>query len=128
EKFGNTNEVNASTDLYRQKEEAWYRREEIKEYNLELKTYKLSLLELTEIAPKHADARESAIRVAKKIYENETLKNYVLSKKKLPLKQLLNIVTVSKKTLERNRKYILAIFIVLNGDYLYLNDYLKEVD
>jgi len=43
------------------------------------------------------------------------------------MKDLVNKVNVSKKTLERNRKFILAMFIVLNEDYVYLKDYLRGV-
>lgn len=41
------------------------------------------------------------------------------------MKELTRHVKVSKKTLERNRKYILAIFIILSEDYIYLKEYIK---
>nr|WP_053217121.1 RNA polymerase sigma-I factor [Virgibacillus senegalensis] len=121
----NPSEITAAKAIYQDQLDSWYRREEIKDLQGRLQEYKLSFEELTVISPKHRDARESAVRVAKVLYENEFLRSYVLKKKKVPIKNLVNYVDVSKKTLERNRKFILAIFIILSGDYIYLKDYLK---
>nr|WP_074600569.1 RNA polymerase sigma-I factor [Sediminibacillus halophilus] len=121
----NPSEVTAAKAIYQDQVDSWYRREEIRDLQDKLKEYKLSFEELTVISPKHRDARESAIRVARVLHENEFLRSYVLKKRKIPIKNLVNYVDVSKKTLERNRKFILAIFIILSGDYIYLKDYLK---
>ncbi len=123
----NPEEVKAANEQYTLQMEAMQRQEEIKDYQIKLKRYQLSFEELTKISPKHQDARQSAIKVAKLLYEEEGLRNYVFDKKKLPIKDLEAKVDVSKKTLERNRKYIIAIFIILCEDYLYLKDYLKGV-
>lgn len=101
-------------------------REEMIEYKEELHHFKLSLSELRSISPKHRDAQITAKEIARILVNDDELKKYVLLKKKLPIKMLKNKVTVSRKTLERNRKYILAVFIVLNGDYTYLKEYVKE--
>lgn len=127
EKMENPAEIVAANEVYREEQETWYRREEIAEFIDKLRTYKLTLIELIEASPKHRDARESAISTAKTLYDDKKLRAYVHLKKKLPIKELVKKVDVSKKTLERNRKYILAIFIVLSEDYLYLKDYLKGV-
>jgi len=128
EKMENPREIRAVKTAYEEEQYAWHRRQEIIDFQQKLAEYKLSLIELTEVAPKHKDARESAIRTAKILYNDQMMNQYVQKKKRLPIKDLVKNVDVSKKTLERNRKYILAIFIVLNEKYLYLNDYLKEVD
>lgn len=123
----NPREAEAAHTAYNQETEAWYRRAEIEEYDKKLKEYKLSFQELIQVAPKHRDARESAIEAAKILHKDDELRDYVMRKKKIPIKQLVEKVTVSKKTLERNRKYILAIFIILSEDYIYLKDYMKGV-
>ena len=92
-----------------------------------LQQFDLSFKDLIEDSPKHADARKNAILIAKVIAENEDLKNILLEKKRLPIKQLESYVSMSRKTIERNRKYIIAISLVLIGDYVYLKDYLKGV-
>nr|WP_082388061.1 RNA polymerase sigma factor SigI [Virgibacillus halodenitrificans] len=120
-------EIVAVKRNFQMEQDAWQRKEEIMDFKEKLKEYKLTLLELTESSPKHKDARDSAVRTARILFEDEKLHSYVLDKKKLPIKDLIKRVNVSKKTLERNRKFILAIFVVLSNDYVYLQDYLKGV-
>lgn len=127
EKMENPAEIVAVNEKYQEEQDSWYRKEEISDFKGKLLEYKLTLAELTEVSPKHRDARESAIQIAKVLFDDVALREYVHVKKKLPIKDLVKRVNVSKKTLERNRKYILAIFIVLSEDYLYLKDYLKGV-
>ncbi|WP_084710573.1 RNA polymerase sigma-I factor [Ornithinibacillus californiensis] len=127
EKMENPTEIEAVNHIYRQEQEAWYRRQEILEFKQKLATYKLSLADLAEVAPKHRDARDTAVSIARLVRNDESLSEYVEQKKKLPIKELAKKVDVSKKTLERNRKFILAIFIILGEDYVFLNDYLKGV-
>lgn len=65
--------------------------------------------------------------MAKVLVENSELKNFLMEKKRLPIKELEKMVDVSRKTIERNRKYIIAIALILSSDYLYMKDYLKGV-
>ncbi|MEC5423735.1 RNA polymerase sigma factor SigI [Virgibacillus sp. C22-A2] len=127
EQMENPLEIAAVKEKYQQEQDAWNRKEEIMDFKEKLKEYKLTLVELTEASPKHKDARDSAVRTARILFEDPKLKEFVQQKKKLPIRDLLKLVDVSKKTLERNRKFILALFIVFSEEYIYLNDYLKEV-
>lgn len=127
EQMENSLEIAAVQEKYQMEIDAQNRKEEILEFKEKLKLYKLSLVELTEVSPKHRDARESAVKTARILYNDPTLRDYVYRKKKLPIKDLVKKVDVSKKTLERNRKFILAMFIVLSEDYIYLKEYLKGV-
>lgn len=127
EKMENSTEVRLSKEKFAEDMEAWYRREEIQEFQVHLQRFGLSFTEITDAAPKHVDARESAIRVASIIIGNKELRSKVLDKGRLPIKDLETHVDVSKKTLERNRKYIIALVIIMSGDYVYLKDYLKGV-
>ncbi len=116
-----------SKKQYVQDELAWYRQIEIEEYQKVLKEYGLSFNELVEHSPKHRDAKEQAQQIAHLVYENEEIRQYIIEKKRLPIKKILPLVDVSKKTIERNRKYILAVFILLKEDFVYLKEYVKEV-
>ncbi|MCY8067503.1 RNA polymerase sigma factor SigI [Bacillus haynesii] len=103
------------------------RREEILHFKERLKSFGLSFSDLLEHSPKHTDARQNAIKVAYTLVEHEELKTILFEKKQLPVKQLEKLVAVSRKTVERNRKYIIAMAIIITGDYVYLKDYLKGV-
>jgi len=59
------------------------------------------------------------------IVQEERLTEELFHKKRLPLKQLETKVRASRKTLERHRKYIIAMCIVLLNEYVYLKEYIK---
>ncbi|QFT88495.1 RNA polymerase sigma factor SigI [Bacillus sp. THAF10] len=118
-------EATLSVEEFNKQIEQEQRREEIRYYQTVLKDFGLSFADLIECSPKHADARQNAIEVANTLIQETELKNHLFEKKMIPMKQLEGMVDVSRKTIERNRKYIIAVSIILSGDYIYLKDYLK---
>lgn len=120
-------EADLSIVEYQRLVEQEHRREEILFYQKRLKEFGLTLAELIEHSPKHVDARQNAMKVAQILVENDELKQVLFQKKQLPVKQLEERVEVSRKTIERNRKYIIAMAIILSGDFIYLKDYIKGV-
>ncbi|WHY87863.1 RNA polymerase sigma factor SigI [Neobacillus novalis] len=116
-----------SLDDYHKKRDEQLRKDEIHHFQALLTTFDLSFSDLVENSPKHADARKNAIIAAKMLVEDQELKKLLLEKKRLPIKQLEKMVNVSRKTIERNRKYIIAIALILSSDYVYMKDYIKGV-
>ncbi|MED4203439.1 RNA polymerase sigma factor SigI [Neobacillus mesonae] len=127
EASGNAIVNELSLEEYQKKNDEELRKEEVLQFQNLLAAFDLSLSDLVENSPKHSDARINAIMVAKKLVDDQELKELLLAKKRLPIKQLEKKVDVSRKTIERNRKYIIAIALILSGDYLYLQDYIKGV-
>ena len=105
--------------------EADLRREEIQHYKEKLQAFDIDLMELPEVSPKHSDARQNAISIAKTLVSNKELRASFLQKQKLPMKELMRDVDVSRKTVERNRTYIIAVSLLLLEDYQYLHQYLQ---
>ncbi|WP_170008668.1 RNA polymerase sigma-I factor [Bacillus fonticola] len=120
-------EASISVQAHTSKMETNARKEEIRQFVDVLQEYGITFNELTSATPKHRDARENAIDVAKLIVQRDDLLSFVREKKKLPLKKLAEEVDQSRKTLERNRKYIISMVLLLIGDYPYLQDYVKGV-
>lgn len=118
-------EATLSVEEFQKQIDQEQRKEEILYYQTVLKDFGLSFSDLLECSPKHADARQNAIVVAHTLVQNQELKKHLFEKKMLPMKHLEGLVDVSRKTIERNRKYIIAVSIILSGDYIYLKDYLK---
>ncbi|WP_456271755.1 RNA polymerase sigma-I factor [Bacillus sp. AK031] len=114
-----------SLEEYGREKETVERREEILAFTAKLKEYSLSFEDLVKNSPKHEDARINAISIAETVVSTPALLDYMVAKKRLPIKQLENQVGFSRKTIERNRKYIIAISIIIMGDFYYLKDYLK---
>ncbi|MCL6575414.1 RNA polymerase sigma factor SigI [Kyrpidia sp.] len=117
-------EIQKSLEIYETTQIEDARREEIERYSAWLAEFGISLEELVELSPKHADARWNAMQVAKVIASRPSFSDYLLRKKSLPLKELVDEVGVSRKTLERQRKYIIAITLVLIGDFELLREYI----
>jgi RNA polymerase sigma factor len=113
----NAVELGAALRDYGEQEEARERAEEIAAYSRELEMYGLTFRDLVAQSPKHVDAREHAIAVARLIAEDTELRQQFRRHRTLPLKQLTGRVAVSRKTLERQRGYIVAVAVLLLGDY-----------
>ncbi|WP_042356435.1 RNA polymerase sigma factor SigI [Bacillus rubiinfantis] len=116
-----------SLEDYYKKSDEQQRKEEVLRLQQVLLSYDLKFSDLVDNSPKHADARKNAMLVAKALVDHTELKHLLFEKKRLPVKQLEKIVDVSRKTIERNRKYIIAMAIILAGDYVYMKDYIKGV-
>lgn len=110
---------------YRAKAEAEERKDEIIKYSKILTQYGISFSELVELSPKHEDARLRAMGVAWIIAGNDRYREYLQTKKSLPLKKLESEVKVTRKTLERQRKYIIAVALILIGEFKYLKEYIN---
>ncbi len=122
----NTVEVKTAVTAYSDQEQQSLRALEIEQYAKELETYGITFEQLITVSPKHMDARDHALSIAQMIARDPELRAIFLSKKSLPLKQLESRVTVSRKTLERQRTYIVAVVILLLGDYEQLNAFVQK--
>jgi len=120
-------EENISINEHEKLEDSRERKDEILHFQRLLSSFNLSVHELVDISPKHADARINAIKVAEQLAKRKDLMKEVFEKKRLPIKEIEDMVKVSRKTIERNRKYIIAVAIILSGDFPYLKDYIKGV-
>lgn len=107
-------------------EETEERREEIFRLDQLLSHYGIRFSELVKISPKHQDARDRALQVARTLISDPQLLGHLTQKKSLPLKELESRVEVSRKTLERQRKYIITLTLILIGDFYHLQEYLNR--
>ncbi|MDQ0429106.1 RNA polymerase sigma factor [Planomicrobium stackebrandtii] len=115
----------AATHAYTLKEQDQKRREEISLYETMLQEFGLSFHVLAKVSPAHEDARITSIQIAQLVAETDEYKHYLMDKKKLPIKEIEKLVKVSRKTIERNRKYIIAMALLQMSDLHFLKDYLK---
>lgn len=115
----------AASVAYTAREQNQKRREEIGSYEELLEAFGLSFQVLVKVSPVHQDARNTSIQIAQLVAETDEYKQYLLDKKKLPIKEIEKLVQVSRKTIERNRKYIIAMALLQMSDLHFLKDYLK---
>lgn len=95
--------------------------EEIKKY---LKDFEIKFEELILISPKKKKLRNLYIEIAKYISENEYIINKIFGNKRLPIKELCFEFKNQRKKIERGRKYIIFLTIVLTGDFPLMRSYI----
>lgn len=112
---------------YLAREAAREREEEIRDYTRMLAEFEISFSELVRCAPKHHDARRVLLDVSRRLAADGSLFQQLMKTKKLPLKELSLLTGVHRKTLERGRKYIIAMALLWHHchEFLYLCYYLK---
>jgi RNA polymerase sigma factor len=118
-------EQKAAIDYYEEECRINERMDQIESYQTLLLEYGITFDVLSKHCPKHADARENAKVSAKKLVEHKELVNYLKKKKQLPIKDLLQFVSCSRKTIERNRKYIIALSLIYIGGFSALKSYIE---
>ncbi len=102
------------------------RREEIQRLAHQLRSLGIAFQDLVDRTPRHRDARERALAVARLLADKPELCEQVVRRGNLPLKELETVAGVSRKTLERQRKYIIALALILSGNYPHLREYLMR--
>ncbi|MEW5932196.1 MAG: RNA polymerase sigma-I factor [Bacillota bacterium] len=119
-------EVEAARAAHQAYVESWERREEVMRFGARLRELGLTLDDLVRVSPRHRDARQRALRAARYLADRPGLGRQVLARGELPMRELEANLGLGRKMLERNRKYILALTLVLMEDFPYLQDYLRD--
>ncbi|MCR5107590.1 MAG: hypothetical protein K6B28_05450 [Lachnospiraceae bacterium] len=102
-------------------------RDEIIEFSKELSEYDISLTELFEYSPKSYKTRESCKAVIGAIYLPPPIVELIKKGKKLPIKDILKRTDISKKIIDRHRKYLIAVALILDGEYPGIREYVKDL-
>ena len=101
--------------------------DEIEAVQCELADYGFSFFDLTEASPKSFKSRKKCAKAAALLLGDRELSGILKQTKALPMKKLVWKSGVSRKTLEQHRKYIIAVTVILNGDYPLLAEYLHDI-
>jgi RNA polymerase sigma factor len=119
-------EVHQAVQHYEKERIAEDRSSEIKAFSADLLVFGITFTDLTECSPKHVDSRRLLMGIGRILASNDDHMYLLRSKRMLPIKELLDQLDVSRKTLERNRKYLIAVALIYSGTYPYLRDYLYD--
>jgi len=111
----------SSMEQYRISDENEKRIFEIMEYRTELRKWGITLEQLAEISPRQEALREQYKEVAREIVKHSFMLRELMKTKRLPLKELGEIMTVHRKKLERGRIYIIAMVLAMVGKLSYVD-------
>jgi len=98
-------------------------RDELEIFEKKLLDFGITLDQLADNSPKRSDARENSIKIARFIVDDEKLKSELYRKKALPVTLISNALNVSGKTVQRNKKLIIAAVIALDSDLEDIREY-----
>lgn len=98
-------------------------RNEIAEFTAELSAWGISLDEVAAAAPRHALTKSICRRALSSMVEDDRMAGQIRTTRKLPLKDLSLLLGVGIKVLERYRRYLIAAWLIRQGDYAVLKEY-----
>lgn len=104
------------------------KKEEISLFIKRLEEFGITLEELVKIAPKHLDSKQISIRIARIILDNRELSDKLERKKTIPMVELMKLVDINRKTIERNRKFIISVYLILSGNLEIMQGYVKNIE
>lgn len=84
-----------------------------------LSDYNVTLDDLIKVSPKHKERKQTLTRVALALSNNPDLMKYLKTHKLLPIKELELLTSVKRKVLEKGRKYLIALALILSEPYFY---------
>ncbi len=114
-----------AVQIYSDQRLAEYRRLELEELGEELAAWNITYPDLAKVSPKHNKTRSQCSKLAGLIISQPDMMQQVMIKRYLPITQLEKLSGIPRKTIERFRKYIIAIVVIITGDYTYIRDYVK---
>lgn len=127
EEIENKFEVEQSLKQYEKAIQTSLLVEEILELSEELSHYQIAFEELEKFSPKHSDTREMLLDMATELVNCEQCLTYFLEKKQIPVTLFTERTTYKRKTVERHRKYIVTLLLVmLNPNWTHLHEFIQK--
>jgi RNA polymerase sigma factor len=103
-------------------------RESIMDFCNNLREFDITLMDLTQNIPKHKDSRRLCLKIAKALAEDDLMFEKLKKNKSIPRNELKKQIGVHNKTIGNNRKYIIAICLIIRGDLQLSQKYLQYTD
>ena len=114
-------------DYYEESAHREATRQEIEELAAVMASFDVSFSDVADHCPRQARTLEACAKAVRYGGENPHLLRELLKSRKLPLAQLVQGTGVERKTLERHRKYILAMLLIQTNGYEIIRGHLRHV-
>ena len=95
--------------------------------NQMLEEYGFRFMDLTSCSPKQDRSREDCAAVIRCALADRGLIEKLKRTRKLPVREISAASGISRKTVDRYRKYLIMAVLILDGDYPHLSGYLAYV-
>lgn len=96
---------------------------EIEELKKELWRWGLTFFDVARNSPKHEKTRKICMQIVDAILQHREIIDVIKNKKYLPIAEIEKITKLPRKNIERARNYIIAVILIKDGDYQYINSF-----
>lgn len=103
-------------------------REEIELFENKLNEFGITFEDLVMHSPKHNDSKLLSIKIARVIADNAELYQRLDKNKNIPMTELIKKVEINPRTIERNRKFIIAVSLILRSNLDVLKGYIRNTE
>lgn len=107
-------------------EEEEQMQDEIELFVQELSLFHLTLEQLAEQSPRHADTRSRAVSVAERTSQDQPIVVRTYEKRRLPVRPVARLCGVSEKIIKTSRTFILATLLIFVKDLPRLSGWIKR--
>lgn len=102
------------------------RAEEIALFSEELSLYKLDFNVLINSSPSHIDTRNLLLNLVFSCVRQKSIMVFIKERKLLPVKEITLLTSTKRKFIEKWRRYILSLILIISSDeYPYIKSYLN---
>lgn len=102
-------------------------REEIADFARQLAGFGLKLTDIADNCPQQERTMAACHRILAYARENPSLLEQLVSTRKLPMRSLSEGTGVNRKTLERHRKYLLALLLAFTNGFEIIRGHLRQI-
>jgi len=102
-------------------------REEIAEFSGQLSAFDLSLMDIADNCPRQERTMRACMKVLRYARQQPQLLEQLIRSKKLPIGELAEKTGVDRKTLERHRKYLVAVLLAYTNGFEIIRDHLYQL-
>jgi len=103
-------------------------KEELALFIKKLNDFGIKLEDLVKSAPKHIDSKRLSIKIARVLLQNKGLSEKLEKKRNIPMVELMKLVDVNHKTIERNRKFIISVYLILSSNLEVMQGYVENIE
>ncbi|MGL5754097.1 MAG: sigma factor [Paraclostridium sp.] len=89
-------------------------------------TFGFKLEDLVDEGPKHKDTRVRAVDLSNRINEDKHIKEFMYTKKRLPIKQISLKYVISEKIIKGSKKFIITVVIVFDKNLRNLKLWIRK--
>lgn len=91
----------------------------VEDYIEVLGQYGVTLDDLVKVSPKHKDTKENLMKIAMNLASQANLMEYLTRNKLLPIKEMELLTGVKRKVIEKNRRYLIALVLIITEPRFY---------